>query len=996
MRKAFKKNSNVTNNHRQSFSSHGDREICRFTTASFPDQRVFTKETSMKHIKKHISDLSKSEINQQDIFGRTLLHIAASTGEYDILRTLLDHPHINTTIVDYENGWTALHRACYNGYILCAVMLLEANYDCISITDNDSQRPFDLLPNNLFQSKTKLEDHWNPSVGGSHLLTFGSNTNSILGFGDADNRLFPQVVDLKRDTKQYSKELSRRKRNTISIHENDSSDDESNAEDVLSNVVFNSNSPRLKFQSVRVKDLQISKLHSVILTTDPTNNLQICGLATGGRLGLGDEVKTTQYKFRVVPRFSSSKVLAVALGLNHTLAVTSTGIFSWGLNQYGQLGTSIETNSLNFPRKINSDFGLDKVIGVAASQYHSVAFTESSLYFWGKNIGQMGILPTHDAWRLKKNKNLECENGGIIIEAPQLFQNIAAPVKSAVACDIATVCLLQNSSVWVFINGGHFRVQYPFKTMNVSNFDSFRPSSIDFTRKIVHISCSPNGHVCSIDDHGAVYVFSLAAHYVEPSKLDESIKASHIAKNLKIHKVWHPRSSIEAACNADISDDGSVILCTIQGSVWKKFLKGKTNSFQGSRIEISMSMPGMKKCHYERVPHLNKVYQVRCDKLFSSFGVIRDDAGLKFLTLEETSISDDLANLLPFQNPPELHMQAKYLAIFPKRRGRYFFNRQKKQKDCEDSLLTSSLPFTVERTPLTTKMLTESDTLMKFSVDPVGQLLSPINYNNQNCKYNMVIYCESSNVVIPIHREILLSRVKSMIDLVSGQISVLEGLMNLQITYDNTSYSDYPYGKITFSNDVHELAVRVLIYYIYTGKYIRPWDDFVPPDGMRKNRPYEDFNRILTTLGITNVKSYHNSSATNLGRDIFQFIQTPEYHSFLEDSVTIHLMDGKIKVNKDIFSSRSAYFATALSERWNNSTAIYLTHIEMCVFEVIIRYVYCDEHVTSFDDLNQNFGSQKIFEDFVLKVMEAANELTLTKLFQACEVVLADLGMLYF
>lgn len=843
------------------------------------------------------------------------------------------------------------------------------------------------------------------------MLSFGSNTNHTLGFADPDDRAFPQVVELRRDNSLYLESFSTSVIKEHKFTDHESSNGSNYSDDEEEDQRFSENSPRLKFRGVKIKEVQISKLHSAVITTDPTNNLYVCGLATGGRLGLGPDSATTQYTYQAVPRFSTSKVLSVALGLDHTLALTSVGVYSWGSNQFGQLGTNVEISkdpdnpAQYLPRKVNCDFGLEKIQGMAASRHHSVVFTDTQLYFWGKNVGQMGSPPKQDLWLSKKNP--VCADGGVIVPVPQTFPHLPSPVQLVAACDIATICLLQNSHVWVFMNGGHFRVQFPFKSGYNNDFEHYQPTRRSVNEKIVKIACSPRGAVCALDDHGVVYAFSLEKRYVDPAHLETSAKASLIAKSLNVYIVWDPKSLDLSACDADIADDESVIVCTVQGTVWKRIRKNNNAKTPQPGV-IDLNIYGnRKKFRYERVPYLNKVYQVRCDRLFSSFAIIRDDEGLKYLTLDETDISDDLSNLTPFSNDRELQMQAQYLAKFSKRRIGKSYNRQKKQKDTVDLLLQNDAQFTVSRSLLTTTQLIEAHNVLTFSSKPL-QCLSESNprsyegyfkdQTNTRC-YDIAILCGKFNACIPAHRFILLARIPILKSLIDGSVQEITGLRNLKITYDPTPSSSFKFGKLIFSDDLQEIAIRVLIYYVYTDKYIKPWDDWKPPEGIRQNRAYEDFHRLITALELTNIKYSLNNSlgpATHLGLELLRALKD---HKNLNPNVRIILKDGTVFLHNYILACRSAFFATILSERWAPSEnfdtteeeyTIKLSHIPMEIFDIMVRYIYGDDFMKSLDEIGAKFESPKKFITFVLQVMDTASELTLVKLFQTCEIILAD------
>jgi alpha-tubulin suppressor-like RCC1 family protein len=82
-----------------------------------------------------------------------------------------------------------------------------------------------------------------------------------------------------------------------------------------------------------IRKVLMSKYHSCVLTEQGL--LYVCGFGPGGRLGLGDE--ETTMNFRLVP--VTQKVSDVALGADHTVIVTSEGtVWTCGINRYGQLG----------------------------------------------------------------------------------------------------------------------------------------------------------------------------------------------------------------------------------------------------------------------------------------------------------------------------------------------------------------------------------------------------------------------------------------------------------------------------------------------------------------------------------------------------------------------------------------------------------------------------------------------------------------------------------
>ncbi|GLT85443.1 hypothetical protein SLE2022_036330 [Rubroshorea leprosula] len=83
----------------------------------------------------------------------------------------------------------------------------------------------------------------------------------------------------------------------------------------------------------------------------------------------------------------SSKVVAVAAGEAHTLALTGDGrVFSWGRGMFGRLGTGSEADEL-FPVEVKFGNSELKFVAVAAGAYHSLALADDgSVWSWGYNI----------------------------------------------------------------------------------------------------------------------------------------------------------------------------------------------------------------------------------------------------------------------------------------------------------------------------------------------------------------------------------------------------------------------------------------------------------------------------------------------------------------------------------------------------------------------------------------------------------------------------------
>jgi len=115
---------------------------------------------------------------------------------------------------------------------------------------------------------------------------------------------------------------------------------------------------------------------------------------------LGDNSVTNKYSpTDITSRFgllSGDKIIDISSGRDHSSALSSTGrVFTWGYNKYGQLGDNTTTNKSVPTAEITSRFGLsagDKIVSISLGGDHSSAISSNGRVFtWGGNSsGQLG------------------------------------------------------------------------------------------------------------------------------------------------------------------------------------------------------------------------------------------------------------------------------------------------------------------------------------------------------------------------------------------------------------------------------------------------------------------------------------------------------------------------------------------------------------------------------------------------------------------------------
>jgi len=127
--------------------------------------------------------------------------------------------------------------------------------------------------------------------------------------------------------------------------------------------------------------------HSMAITDD---GLYTWGSNGGGQLGDGTRINRTVPVKALFP-LTVNAFFAMSGGGYHSLAVTDQGVFAWGNNTFGQLGTGGPDSV--FPAKVlfTSKAMPSTVTAVAAGFWHSLAIGDGNSFGWGYNgNGELG------------------------------------------------------------------------------------------------------------------------------------------------------------------------------------------------------------------------------------------------------------------------------------------------------------------------------------------------------------------------------------------------------------------------------------------------------------------------------------------------------------------------------------------------------------------------------------------------------------------------------
>lgn len=967
------------------------------------------------------ANLTRTDINSRDAAGLTILHHAASSmveSSVDFAQALLEHPWTDIYIQDAENGWTPLHRAFYFGNIAIARLILNRDMQdilgqgssgfnshargLVKIKDNEGYGPLDLFAMTIKDRTLRPEEapvtddyeeddmaHGDSGdvddemrkrliappvlLGGDEVYTFGSNKNVTLGFGDEDDRQFPERITIRRPDhllQRFYREHRERQNQYwaamgIPVQESRLAQPKGTVELPI----------HIRNTPIVIQDVRMSKLHTAVLTTDPVCNLYMCGHGPGGRLGTGSEV--TRYQFTCIESggLGQKKVAAVALGQNHTLAITDEGeVFSWGNNAFGQLGYSLPKPSLKdddpistIPRQIFGPLKRDIITGIAASRIHSVVHTTTSLYTFGKNEGQLGIVDS-DA------RSLEMQVTPRKIAA-SLF---SSPIHSVSAINGATICLLENREVWVFANYGYAKVNFPLEGFTSSFLkESWLTTKYDTAPNKVKKITSGGDTICALTTSGEVFTVAVSQRV---EGLQDTSTSTTNPKQIRgalsaPYRIWSSKKSHMAARDVDVDQDGSVILTTDVGSVWRRTKRATIKN--ATTTTAADAKP--KDYKFQRVSGLTRVIAVRASA-FGAYAAVRKDCDVtrNQIGVDEPNLWEEFAPLLSF------HELTNY------------------EETSDDD----------EPTPRFWRQATDAQGLRKRALKS-KDLEAEINDILQRPSatadrtYDMEIGTTTSDVRIPVHEFILSGRSRTfrnvLLDFrVKGTDQVMPDL--LTIKGDD--------GKVlVLFHGLDFLTIFNFVLYAYTDSFVDFWNvtRHYPSLAYRYRGIRTELMKIASRLEMRQLEPAVRQMVNprrSLHMDMELAIKDQSY--FESGDVIVDLADGEMLLHSDVICQRCPFFEGLFKGRaggqWlagrqtEESPLVHidLTHVEKHLFELVVRHLYTDageeifEDVTS-EDLNDLLALDELL-DHVMDVMSVANELMLDRLSQICQRLIGRYG----
>ncbi|PVF97010.1 hypothetical protein CPB86DRAFT_761016 [Serendipita vermifera] len=919
-------------------SNAGASQLTSGSGGSAPTGRSWTKLSSIPS--------APVDINAQDWLGRTVLHLACSATDpaaLEFARLLLAHPQIQVNSYDQESHWTPLHRALYAGNIAVAVLLLQRSDTDMFLKDYEGYTPFDLYNSTVNGTNPPTIITGRPTA---ELYTWGSNRNATLGLGDSDDRTLPEQVVIRRPEGQR----------TNNLHES--------------------------LKTVSVADISMSKLHTVVITTEAKANIRSCGFASSGRLGPGATTSShTQFSLLSPQGSFPHAITAVALGQDHTLALTSAGeVLSWGLNRFSQLGYVIEAKSRAqedqiqaSPRKITGPLRNQVVVGVACCKTASACWTATQLFTWGTNGGQLGYEKTAQPQVL-----------------PRLVACVSEPVLGVAMTDTTMLVLLQSHDVLCLNDGTYWKL--PFITQRPQR--AYMPPSKEKTEiRKVTASESSVGSFALVSKDGDVYLLNTdEAH--RPKKEAGKDGAS---RRPTPQLVWAVRKQFTAVKDVALGSDGSMILCTKSGHVFVRTRVLRAGlSTTGSGLLNPPKNAQLFKFH--RIPNLQRIFRV-CANSTGAFAALRLDAVPDKIPTTSQKSPDDFALTQPFWSI------LQSLSVSGTKAG----DGDRAREDVIE-----------HATPLITPTPDDEDSGDIDIAPDIRAAMDMCSFlqlaGNVRCSevpksqgprlwvhLGADIVFRVGDFDIPVHQTMLSSRVPSLDSVLAGS--------QLQCFLDSDRRRIFSLQAKTSNNRPQIISVQgfspitilLFCYFIYTDRVVAIWDRRVALAisdrfchlGINTNMVAIELESLARSLQLETLASAAKSAGRvtpppSLCKDLKQLLEKTKQPGYKGNDVVLILEDRRVNVHSVVLRARSLYFSTFFNEESWTSRRVGSGVIEVDLkqfkhrpMSYLLRYFYEDASAELFHDLDFIQTIDQLI-DFMFEVISCSNHLLSDRFTDIC------------
>lgn len=592
--------------------------------------------------------------------------------------------------------------------------------------------------------------------------------------------------------------------------------------------------------------------------------------------------------------------------------------------------------------------------------------TSSSLFTFGKNEGQLGIVDS-DA------RSLEVQ----VIPRKIAAALFSSSILSVSAIDGASVCLLENREVWVFANYGYAKLNFPLDGFTSSFLkESWLTTKYDTTPNKVMKITSGGDTICALTTSGEVFTVAVSRRVEGIQDTTSTTNPKQIRGALSApYRIWSSNKSHMAARDVDVDQDGSVILTTDAGSVWKRTKRATIKN--ASTTGAAEFKP--KDYKFQRVSGLTRVIAVRASA-FGAYAAVRKDCDVtrSQIGVDEPRLWEDFSPLLSFYDMKKLEESSDDEEPAPR-----FWSRPTEAQS-------------LRRRALKSKDLEKE----------VSEILQRSSTNTERA-YDIIVGCTSTDVNIPAHEFVLSGRSRVFRDAMrafrlQGSDYTMPDLMTIGKTGDKTR---------VLLHGLDFLAVFDLVLYVYTDFIVDFWNfaGRSPTLAHRYRTIRTELMKVASRLDLKQLESAVRQMVNprkSLHLDLTIAIKDASF--FESGDVVVDLADGERLLHSDVVCQRCPFFEGLFRGRaggqWlagrraedSSLIRIDLTHVESHLFDLVVRHIYTDAGEELFDDvtsedLNDLLALDELL-DHVMDLMSVANELMLDRLSQVCQQLIGRYG----
>jgi hypothetical protein len=690
---------------------------------------------------------------------------------------------------------------------------------------------------------------------------------------------------------------------------------------------------------INISQVVLCKFHTLLLSE--RGEVYSCGHGPGGRLGHGNE--NTALSPKLIEELKSEVCVGIAAARNHSVFLTQSGsVYTCGINDACQLGHNMKTGlTLPTPSVIKMKSKLEPVVHVGAGRYHTALSTETQVFSFGKNLGQLGYERTSS---LQPNLKLVT---AITVDSGDSISHLSVS-------DAATACITtRRHQIFICINYNVVRCErYSFpESFSVKQF-VVCASLGDLEHKKDSSSSSSGVAAQDVPSGNAAMIGLLdSQHQLWFSQWTNSKKKASMSPQII--------SGTSKFSIAHFSLTKNLSIVTTQGEVYTG--------------PVASSCPSL--LSLERVPMVQQAKKVFTDFKTTNMAVLQNIySPLEQPQIETSNFSEEIFNLLS-----ETNLASPVADVHIKVAGSSY---------TANSLVLSSSS-SVFSSLFSSKQLVTSNLIQSFAISD-QQWHVALNYDSSDIFHLFLTYLYGGKIVIQPHNHIEspLKNDSQQANLNASKSSIdTSDTSTTTVTDWNVLYDQFGVDKNQFDH-FDQLPVEEL-------QSLPKLDNFagktnVPVRVHRSSSWLQDINKLLELAAGFEVAPLIKGLEEIISSRCKPFSCSLSHQVTLDRTAAPHDVvliseEGKeIHCHKCLLVSRSDYFQSMLLMGWKesmseDSVTILKLPISYKLLEVVVDYLYRDVLIKIPDSVDFLCSALAVADQFLLSRLKSICEKKLTK-----------------